>query len=134
MNIGLHDAVNVGWKLGMVATGQAPQELLGTYEQERVPIAADVLLVTHGLVRTFTLASPRARRVRDRVLPALAAIPSVERRYTARLAHLSHTHRGGPFAPPDRRWRAPGRGVARGRGVASLSVPGARRRAPARSA
>jgi 2-polyprenyl-6-methoxyphenol hydroxylase-like FAD-dependent oxidoreductase len=113
MNIGLHDAVNLGWKLGMVATGQASQQLLDTYEQERVPIAADVLRMTHGLVRTFTLASPRARRVRDRLLPALAAIPSVERRYTARLAQLSHTYRGGPLARTAR-----GRGVAPGRGAA----------------
>lgn len=42
MNTGIQDAYNLGWKLSQVLSG-APSTLLGTYEQERQPIAAGVL-------------------------------------------------------------------------------------------
>ncbi len=99
MNTGLHDAFNLGWKLALVADGQSPDRLLDTYQAERVPIATSVLALTHDLVRTFTIASPRKRWLRDRFLPAAAAVPAAERRFTARMAQLSHNYRGGPLAP-----------------------------------
>ncbi len=43
LNIGLQDAVNLGWKLAAVVKGSAPDRLLDTYEAERHPIAARVL-------------------------------------------------------------------------------------------
>ena len=39
MNMGIHDACNLGWKLALVATGMAPQTLLNSYEAERRPVA-----------------------------------------------------------------------------------------------
>ena len=42
LNTGVQDAYNLGWKLGAVLKG-APAALLDTYEQERWPIAAQVL-------------------------------------------------------------------------------------------
>ena len=75
MNTGPQHAFNLGWKL-----------------------AAGVLALTHGLVRTFAIPSPAKRRVRDRVLPAMTALPTAERRWMTRLAQLSHNYRGGPLA------------------------------------
>ncbi|WIM93281.1 FAD-dependent monooxygenase [Actinoplanes oblitus] len=43
MNTGIQDAYNLGWKLGMVVRGLAPQGLLDTYESERMPVARAVL-------------------------------------------------------------------------------------------
>jgi 2-polyprenyl-6-methoxyphenol hydroxylase-like FAD-dependent oxidoreductase len=110
LNTGLHDAFNLGWKLALVAQGQAPPGLLDTYQAERVPIATSVLALTHGLVRTFSMPSPRKRFVRDLVLPVAMSTPVAQRRYTRRLSQLAHHYRGGPLAAP------PGR-MARG-GVA----------------
>jgi hypothetical protein len=42
--------------------------------------------------------SPAKRRVRDRGLPAVMALPTAERRWMTRLAQLSHNYRGGPLA------------------------------------
>ena len=42
-NTGVGDAVNLGWKLAAVLPGWAPAELLGTYESERRPVAADTI-------------------------------------------------------------------------------------------
>jgi 2-polyprenyl-6-methoxyphenol hydroxylase-like FAD-dependent oxidoreductase len=43
LNIGVQDAVNLGWKLAQVIRGTSPESLLDTYEAERHPVAARVL-------------------------------------------------------------------------------------------
>jgi 3-(3-hydroxy-phenyl)propionate hydroxylase len=43
LNIGVQDAVNLGWKLAQVVKGISPQRLLDTYHAERHPVAARVL-------------------------------------------------------------------------------------------
>jgi 3-(3-hydroxy-phenyl)propionate hydroxylase len=43
LNIGVQDAVNLGWKLAQVVHGTSPESLLDTYHPERHPIAARVL-------------------------------------------------------------------------------------------
>lgn len=46
LNIGVQDAVNLGWKLARVVHGTAPESLLDTYQAERHPVAARVLRST----------------------------------------------------------------------------------------
>ncbi|KAB1140324.1 FAD-dependent oxidoreductase [Streptomyces luteolifulvus] len=43
LNTSVQDAYNLGWKLGAVLREGAPAALLDTYEEERRPIAADML-------------------------------------------------------------------------------------------
>ena len=43
LNIGVQDAVNLGWKLAQVVRGTSPVSLLDTYHAERHPVAARVL-------------------------------------------------------------------------------------------
>ncbi|HEX3839716.1 MAG TPA: FAD-dependent monooxygenase [Acidimicrobiales bacterium] len=43
LNIGVQDAVNLGWKLAQVINGTSPDSLLDTYHAERHPVAARVL-------------------------------------------------------------------------------------------
>lgn len=43
LNLGLGDAMNLGWKLAAVIRGDSPTDLLDTYTQERHPIGARVL-------------------------------------------------------------------------------------------
>jgi 2-polyprenyl-6-methoxyphenol hydroxylase-like FAD-dependent oxidoreductase len=54
MNTGVQDAYNLGWKLGGVLNG-APEQLLDTYEQERLPVAARVLGLSEKLLAKRTL-------------------------------------------------------------------------------
>ncbi|MFD0024393.1 FAD-dependent monooxygenase [Streptomyces sp. NPDC058382] len=51
MNTGIQDAFNLGWKLARVATGRAAPELLDTYEEERLPVAAHTLDLTAERLR-----------------------------------------------------------------------------------
>jgi 2-polyprenyl-6-methoxyphenol hydroxylase-like FAD-dependent oxidoreductase len=50
LNLGLLDAVNLGWKLAAQVRGWAPPDLLDTYTTERHPVAARVLANTRAQV------------------------------------------------------------------------------------
>jgi 2-polyprenyl-6-methoxyphenol hydroxylase-like FAD-dependent oxidoreductase len=52
MNTGIQDAYNLGWKLAEVLKG-APADLLATYEEERLPVAAEMLGITTRLHRSL---------------------------------------------------------------------------------
>ena len=49
LNIGLQDAVNLGWKLAQVVKGISPDRLLDTYHTERHPVGAALLKQTLAL-------------------------------------------------------------------------------------
>jgi len=59
LNIGVQDAVNLGWKLAQVVKAVSPDGLLDTYHAERHPVAARVL--------RNTMASVALRRADDRI-------------------------------------------------------------------
>lgn len=44
LNLGMQDAVNLGWKLAAEVNGQAPAGLLDSYESERYPVGERVML------------------------------------------------------------------------------------------
>ncbi|WP_286157632.1 FAD-dependent monooxygenase [Streptomyces griseus] len=48
MNTGIQDAMNLGWKLGAVATGRAPESLLDSYHEERHPVGSRLLMNTRA--------------------------------------------------------------------------------------
>jgi 3-(3-hydroxy-phenyl)propionate hydroxylase len=50
LNIGVQDAVNLGWKLAQAVKGTSPDSLLDTYHAERHPVAARVLRDTMAQV------------------------------------------------------------------------------------
>ncbi|WP_439591646.1 FAD-dependent monooxygenase [Microbacterium sp.] len=43
MNVSMQDGFNLGWKLGSVLTGRAPETLLATYAAERRPVAQELI-------------------------------------------------------------------------------------------
>lgn len=81
MNTGIQDAYNLGWKLAAVLRG-APESLLDTYEEERLPVAADVLGISSTLHRTML--SEEEQRIRRDATTLQLGITYKER-------SLSHT-------------------------------------------
>ena len=77
LNLGLQDAVNLGWKLAAQIRGWAPDTLLDTYHAERHPVAADVLDNTRAQMELLS-DEPGARAVR-RLLPELMDFDEVNR-------------------------------------------------------
>jgi 2-polyprenyl-6-methoxyphenol hydroxylase-like FAD-dependent oxidoreductase len=48
LNLGLQDAINLGWKLAATIRGWAPEGLLDTYESERRPVGERVIMQTQA--------------------------------------------------------------------------------------
>ncbi len=71
LNLGVQDAVNLGWKLAQVVHGTSPETLLDTYEAERHPIARNVMRNTMAQ-RALSEADDRTLALRDIVAELLA--------------------------------------------------------------
>ncbi|KAF8989718.1 FAD binding domain-containing protein, partial [Cyathus striatus] len=52
MNSSSQDAFNLGWKLALVEKGLAPPSLLDSYDEERLPVIAEMLNLTTKLYKT----------------------------------------------------------------------------------
>jgi 2-polyprenyl-6-methoxyphenol hydroxylase-like FAD-dependent oxidoreductase len=61
LNIGVQDAVNLGWKLAQVVKRTSPGSLLDTYHVERHPVAARVLRNTMAQVALLRRPDERAK-------------------------------------------------------------------------
>ncbi|MFG1687307.1 FAD-dependent monooxygenase [Nonomuraea sp. NPDC049269] len=82
LNLGLMDAVNLGWKLAATVAGRAPEGLLDTYTAERHPVGAAVL---HNTRAQSALLRPgaHAAAMRD-IVSDLLDLPEANR-YFGRL-------------------------------------------------
>jgi len=86
LNLGVQDAVNLGWKLAQVVKGTSPESLLDTYHAERHPVGARVLQNTRAQV---ALASSDERHQALRELVAeLLSMDEPRRRFAAMLSGL----------------------------------------------
>jgi 2-polyprenyl-6-methoxyphenol hydroxylase-like FAD-dependent oxidoreductase len=66
LNVGVQDAVNLGWKLAQVVKQTSPASLLDTYHAERHPVAARVLRNTMAQV-ALRRTDARTKALRDYV-------------------------------------------------------------------
>ncbi|HKA40672.1 MAG TPA: FAD-dependent monooxygenase [Burkholderiales bacterium] len=73
MNTGLQDAYNLGWKLALVMQGRADPSLLDTYEQERIPVAQQLLRTTDRFFQLLVSESWAAGIFRTKVIARVAA-------------------------------------------------------------
>ncbi|MET1009532.1 MAG: FAD-dependent monooxygenase [Gaiellaceae bacterium] len=86
LNIGVQDAVNLGWKLGQVVKQVSPDSLLDTYHAERHRVAARVLRDTIVQVTLFP-DDDRLNAVGD-TIAELLAMDEPRRRFAARMSGL----------------------------------------------
>ncbi|RDI60419.1 FAD-dependent oxidoreductase [Nocardia pseudobrasiliensis] len=89
LNLGIGDAVNLGWKLAAVVAGWAPDDLLDSYTAERHPIGEWVLDWTRAQVAIMrTDAHSRAmRRVTEQLLATRDGATLVHRKISGRELH-----------------------------------------------
>jgi 2-polyprenyl-6-methoxyphenol hydroxylase-like FAD-dependent oxidoreductase len=86
LNIGVQDAVNLGWKLAQVVKKTSPDSLLDTYHAERHPVAARVLrntMAQAALLRT----DDRTNALRD-TFSELLSMDEPRRRLAAEMSGL----------------------------------------------
>jgi len=80
MNTGLQDAYNLAWKLALVLTNRAGDELLDTYEAERRPFAQQLLATTDRAFRIVVSENWFSGMLRTHVIPRVAAIAMARKR------------------------------------------------------
>jgi 3-(3-hydroxy-phenyl)propionate hydroxylase len=86
LNIGMQDAVNLGWKLAQVVKGISPESLLDTYHAERHPVAARVLRHTMSQVALLRR-DDRVKALID-TISELLSLDEPRKRYAAMLSGL----------------------------------------------
>ena len=103
MNTGLQDAFNLTWKLAMVLRGEAPEELLASYDAERHPVDARIQRETDMLLRSFLLRNPALKAARDLAARTLVPLRPVQRRLARDLSGIGVNYRFTGGAREDRR-------------------------------
>jgi 3-(3-hydroxy-phenyl)propionate hydroxylase len=86
LQLGVQDAVNLGWKLARVIRQTAPESLLDTYHAERHPVAARALKNTMASV-VLRREDERTRALRD-TMSELLAMEEPRRRFAGMLSGL----------------------------------------------
>ena len=86
LNIGVQDAVNLGWKLAQVVKQTSPESLLDTYHAERHPVAARVLRSTMAQV-VLRRTDDRTKALGDTVAELLS-IDEPRKRIAAEMSGL----------------------------------------------
>ena len=99
MNTGLGDAFNLGWKLARVISGKAKEELLDSYEAERMPVIDGVMRMTDQMTRLITARKGPRVWIRERVLPMVAKM-GFGRKMAMRLSQLSVGYLYSPIVLP----------------------------------
>ncbi|KUL30917.1 FAD-dependent monooxygenase [Actinoplanes awajinensis] len=94
LNLGIQDAVNLGWKLAAQVHGWAPDTLLDSYHAERHPVAADVLDNTRAQAELLA-AGPGPQAVR-RLLIELMDFDEVNRRLLEKITAIGIRYDFGP--------------------------------------
>lgn len=86
LNLGVQDAVNLGWKLAQVVHGTSPESLLDSYQAERHPIGARVLKLT--LAQTALMRGDERTKAAHETLAELLKMDEPRRRYGAIMSGL----------------------------------------------
>ena len=97
LNLGVQDAVNLGWKLAQVVRRTSPDNLLDTYHAERHPATARVLRNTMAQV-ALRRPDDRTKALRE-AMAELLAMDEPRRRFAAMMSGLDIRYDLGPGHP-----------------------------------
>jgi 2-polyprenyl-6-methoxyphenol hydroxylase-like FAD-dependent oxidoreductase len=91
MNVGLQDAMNLGWKLAAVLKGRAPEVLLESYEIERRPVGQQLYQDTLAQTALVAGSDPAGLALRHQ-MNTLLALPDVNRRLADQISGFGVTY------------------------------------------
>ena len=102
MNTGIGDAINLAWKLAAVIAGRAPDNLLASYEAERICFARRLVATTD---RVFSFATSEGRladflrtRVAPLLIPRVVAFEPVREFMFRTVSQIMLNYRNGPLS------------------------------------
>lgn len=89
LNIGIQDAMNLGWKLAAVVNGWMPDSLLDSYHQERYPVGQDLLEHTQAQTALMSCFSVEGIELRSFLNKLIKQSPALEKTLAERLSGLN---------------------------------------------
>lgn len=102
MNTGIGDAINLAWKLETVLDGRAPDDLLDSYEAERIGFARRLVATTDRVFSFVTAEGRIADIVRTRLapllLPKLVAFEAVREYIFRTVSQIALNYRAQPLS------------------------------------
>ena len=101
MNSGLGDAFNLGWKLAHVVHGNAREEILDSYEEERMPVINGVMRMTDQITKLISATEGPRVWIREWILPIVAKV-GFAAKMAMRLSQLSVGYRHSSIVLPGR--------------------------------
>jgi 2-polyprenyl-6-methoxyphenol hydroxylase-like FAD-dependent oxidoreductase len=105
MNTGLQDAWNLAWKLDLFVRGHGNQQLLDSYNAERLPVIKSVIETTHLMTMAMSTPSKLAQALRDTMIPMVSRLAPFQHAFVDRLSELGIAYRGSPIVEgPGRRY------------------------------
>ncbi|MRX73933.1 hypothetical protein GJU40_17505 [Bacillus lacus] len=104
MNMGIQDGVNLVWKLAFVLHYHAPQQLLSTYSEERVPVWENVLKRTELGTKMILSDNSIFSAVRNYMAPKISSLQLVEDFAVTTLSQLNVTYQNSSLSKGKRRF------------------------------
>jgi 2-polyprenyl-6-methoxyphenol hydroxylase-like FAD-dependent oxidoreductase len=98
LNLGLQDAVNLGWKLAAVLNGRVEPALLATYEAERRPAAERVIMHSRAQL-ALVRPGPEVTALRE-LFSELLTDPDIARRLSDLISGAENRYAAGTDAHP----------------------------------
>jgi 2-polyprenyl-6-methoxyphenol hydroxylase-like FAD-dependent oxidoreductase len=97
MNTGLHDIWNLVWKLDLFLNGHGNEQLLDSYNAERIPIIKNVIETTDHLTKVMGTPNKFAQIFRDAVIPMVSRLAPFQHAFVQRLSELGIAYQGSPI-------------------------------------
>ncbi len=115
MNTGLQDAYNLAWKLALVTQGKAHEELLDTYNDERLAIAHNLVRTTDTAFQYVNSQNPLLKGLRMTIMPRVLPIiwPIAQRQRAIRelgfktISEIGINYRKSPLSQEDEKSHFP---------------------------
>jgi 3-(3-hydroxy-phenyl)propionate hydroxylase len=121
LNSGVHDAENVAWKLAFVLRGWAPDDLLETYDAERLAAAGENLAISETTMRFLVPQNDRELAHRLDVLERAVNDPEARRQVDSGRMYEPFWYIDSPLTTPNPARPFPGRPA---RGQVPPPLPG----------
>ncbi|MBP2473791.1 2-polyprenyl-6-methoxyphenol hydroxylase-like FAD-dependent oxidoreductase [Crossiella equi] len=96
LNVGVQDAMNLGWKLAAVQSGRAGEALLDSYHRERHPVGVALGEHTQAQTALITATTPEGRALRRFVEDLLRSHPGVATGVANLITALDVSYPDGP--------------------------------------
>lgn len=93
MNTGMQDMINLGWKLAWVLQRNAPDALLDTYQDDRLPVIDDVLNRTERLTEMMESENRVVRALFENLAPLIVSTDFAQENATERISQLGVHYR-----------------------------------------